>query len=684
MSGASSGKAHLSDAILVCLQLYSGTYRINGMPTIINSSQHYLKNKILHIGLSLLAVIFSHSGVVLADELSTPGRVVPPGLVRGLMTDDLKVLREVGANSCLLWGPPATVKAWDQFANAKQFVFVSGFSSPPKDFFEYENQKPVQMRQPYCYAGQWGQWWITNIVTAAKKNYPAAYCVTPDEMAWNNGVVPYLFGVKQPVGAHFYCDCEQCRQGAGNLPVITASRFLPDSEAARRYIRYRYQALAETLKESLAKAYEVNSTFFSYYMLNLHDVMSLERYPAGVALDRLPTADLLLATCFQNSVDCRGEESRFMQPMTVKHLLAARPRFGVVPCLTATAYDFRENFQWTESYYWRKEVEELLPESVRNAILPDLQPRPLRDDEVILPALSCLGNGARGVMFFGDNQRAALKQLFTVLATLEKRLAGASVPSEVVVLCSRQSEDEWMLSHPPVVGSRADLTDAMVQVGNWAQPADRIAWEFSHAAPHAAGFRASRAVLETLLRLGIPFRLQFIEKLMPDDLAEAKVVIIPFCTHLSDKQAAILRSASLHRKLIIFAHRGEFDENNKRRESPALAANIGITFFETEAETMLQDHKSQQQFRAAMGDIFRIRLECDSDTLERTWLALPRGGTAAFLINWSNSTTPVKVNLPGVTHATVLDSTGNAADITLPAVVGVAGRTANIILPLIH
>jgi len=283
-----------------------------------------------------------------------------PGLVRCVMSSDVRLLKETGANSCLLWGVPRASK-WDQLSRAGIFAFLNGLERPPERFFEHEGKKRVKMKVPYCYSGEWGRWWVEHVERGAAKGHPGMVNIVPDEFAWTNGHVPYSFNVRLPVGTPFYCDCPDCRRVAGKLPSVTASRFLEDSAGARDYIRYRYEAVARVLRESLSRAKRADPSFLSYYTLNLREVQALERYPYGVALDMLPPPDIMIATCFQTSVDRRGGDTRFEHAETVKRLLAARPRLGAMAVLAATVYDYREVHSWTEAYRWRAEVEDLLP-----------------------------------------------------------------------------------------------------------------------------------------------------------------------------------------------------------------------------------------------------------------------------------------------------------------------------------
>ncbi len=621
-----------------------------------------------------------------AREAFAAERVPPPGLIRGVMTDDVKALTELGANSCMLWGPPGKPEAWDKLAEAKQFVLLGSLGSPKKEFFELEGKKRVRMTTPYCWSNDFGAWWIQDVAEAAAKKYPAVYVVTPDEFQWNNGIIPYLFHVPQPVGTKFYCDCDKCRAGAGGkLPEITASRFLANTPESRAYIAYRYKAVADAMKASLDEAKKADPNFLSYYCLNLKEVMNYERYPSGIALDMLPQTDILLATCFQASVDRRGDETRFIPAITTKHLLAARPRFGALPCLAATVYNYAEKFDWTQDYYWRKEIEDLLPKPALESIQKDLAPYKLTDDEVILPALSAIAHGAKGVMFFGDEKKDALKRLFALMAKLEKPLAGAIVPGEVVVLVSRTSEDEWMLAHAPKVGPRADLTDAMVQSGCWAQPADRIAWEFSKDSPASQGFRSNAAVMESLIRLGIPYQMQFTERLRADDLAKAKAVLVPFCTHLSEAAAEMLREHTVEQKTILFGHRPEFADDG------GMAEGVwgDVWYYALRHPRLLiggeaSDHLGKAPARAVLakdiGDVFDVHATCASEDVERAWLNLPDGGVALFLINWSDKPQSVQVRLPGAAKASMLDTAGNSAAVDATCTIDIPARDARILI----
>ena len=558
------------------------------------------------------------------------GEPAVPELVRGLMTTDLKMLKEAGANACLAWGAPGA----DEFAalrGAGQFVFVNSLGTPPKEMFEWEGKKRTGMKVPFCYGPEsaWGQWWAGHVGTAAAKKWPGILGIVPDEMAWNSGHISYTFGIPQAVGTKVYCDCEVCAQGAGGKAPVTASRFLTDSPEARRFIEYRYQAVADVLKKAQENGKANDPNFLCYYTLNLREVGAMERYPSGVALDVLPQADVLLATIFQTSVDRRGEHSRFMQAMAVKQLLAARPRIGVVLALAATVYDYGAKQDWTQSYYWRKEVEDLLPGNVVASIRQDMRSYTMRDDEVILPAVSAIAHGAKGVMFFVEEKAAAMKEVFAMMTALEKPLAGASVPGEVVVVVSRVSEDRWMLSHAPEVGSRDDFSDAMMQDGCWAQPSDRIAWEFNKDKPHSQGFRSTAAAMEALIRLGIPFRAVFAEGLRADDLKEAKAVVVPFCTHLSQESARLLQASSA--KLVVYAHRGEMDEKGNPRAMDALASGM---FVKEEASEALASVEGRTKLAEMIGDAISAPVSGGGEDVERTWLKLPGGGVALFCINW--------------------------------------------------
>jgi hypothetical protein len=282
-------------------------------------------------------------------------------------------------------------------------------------------------------------------------------------------------------------------------------------------------------------------------------------------------------------------------------------------------------------------------------------------------------------MFFGDEKKDALRRLFALMEKIEKPLAGATVPGEVVVLVSRISEDEWMLAHAPKVGPRADLTDAMVQSGCWAQPADRIAWEFSKNAECSQGLRSTQATMQALIRLGIPFRMQFVESLKPAGLAGAKAVIIPFCTHISKSAAAVLMDTEVGRKEIVFAHLGEFSGAGGARGMPAFGGPHKADF-EGEASDVLRDAAGRKRLAEAIGDVFDVHATCESEEIERTWLRLADGGVALFLINWSDKPQTVQVSLPGGAKATLLDTSGGSLVLAPKFTVEVPGLDARIII----
>lgn len=595
------------------------------------------------------SIVIALVALGLAGPLCAAEKVPPPGLIRGVMTDNVKSLTDLGANCGMLWGPPGKPAVWDTLAEAKIYAMLASLGPEKTEFFELDGKKRVRMTTPYCWSNDFGSWWVEHVAEAAAKKYPAACNVTPDEFQWNNGIIPYLFHVSEPVGTKFYCDCEKCKAAVGGkLPNITASRFLDGSPESRAYVEYRYKAVAKAMQATLDAAKKADPDFVSWYDLNLKEVMNYERYPSGIALDMLPQADLLLATCFQTSCDRRGDETRFLPAITTKYLLAARPRLGAVPALAATVYRYDEKQQWTEDYYWRPAVEEQLPKAALESIKKDLAPYKMADDEVILPSLSCLAHGAKGVMFFGEDNKEALKKLFALMAKLEKPLEGAQVPGEVVVLVSRILEDDWMLSHPPKVGAHEDLTNAMVQSGCWAQPADRIAWEFSKTYEGSIGFRSTQNVMSGLIKLGIPFRVQFAESPNVGAPEPAKAVIIPFGNSISPVAVKLVGEGPRRGKLI--------------------------------AMTLLDGDPNYRKLPEVIGDVFDVHATCASEDVERAWLKIADGGVALFLINWSKEPQNVNVSLPGKAKATMLDLAGGSTEIAPACVASVPAREARVIL----
>ena len=579
-----------------------------------------------------------------------------PGVIRCVTTDNTILLKEIGANSCLVWGIPNEAK-WRELTSQGIFVFLNGLERPPKEFFEWEGKKRVGMKIPYCYSGEWGKWWVEHVERGAQQKFPAIVNVVPDEFAWCNGHVPYTFNLRLPVGSVFYCSCAECRKRCGTLPELTASRFLKDTPEARRYLQYRYETTVAVIRESLDRARRADPSFLSYYTMNLREVNALERYPYGIALDTLPSPDLMIATAFQTSVDRRGDETRFYHAETVKYLLAARPKEGALAVLAATLYDYTKNYEWTEAYRWRDEVEALLPEPVVKTVRKEMAPYELDKASVILPAVSCIAHGARGVAFFGDEKKEALRELFTFLGRIEPELFGSRVPGKVVVICSRVSEDAWMLRHAPETDSRGDFSDAMMLSGCWAQPANRLAWEFNKSQLHSLGFRSTKAVVHSLMRSGIPFRLHFLENLRTSDLDEADVVVMPFCTHVSEEKARILREYAGRGKLIAFGHRGEYDENGTRLQEPVLNGRRAV-FFREEACEMLSSPRAARRLADAVGRPFDVRVRGGGPELEAAWLELKDGGRALFLINWGAEREKISFDFTRAGSVTAHDVSG--------------------------
>jgi hypothetical protein len=175
----------------------------------------------------------------------------------------------------------------------------------------------------------------------------------------------------------------------------------------------------------------------------------------------------------------------------------------------------------------------------------------------------------------------------------------------------------------------------------------------------------NNAVKEALIRLGVPFRMHFVENLRASDLAQAKVVVVPFCTHVAEPSAAILKDFAAKGRVIAFAHRGEFDETGKRRGKPAIDA--GAVFFDGEASEVLKDPAGRKKLAEAIGDPFDVHPTCDSESGERTWLKLPDGRVAVFLLTWDEKEATVKLGLPGGDPVVTVDVPGRGTAVVFQA-----------------
>jgi len=187
--------------------------------------------------------------------------------------------------------------------------------------------------------------------------------------------------------------------------------------------------------------------------------------------------------------------------------------------------------------------------------------------------------------------------------------------------------------------------------------------------------------MQALVRLGIPFRMHFAENLRSEDISQAKMVVVPFCTHISNRSAAVLSETPLERKAIVFAHRGQMDEDGNRRAKPAFEG-IPARFvsFDGEASDVLRDAAGRKKLADAINGVFDVRAQCGSEDVERAWLKLADGGVALFLINWGDKARTVQVQLPGTAKATRLDTSGTSTEVGVKFDVEVAPRDARIVI----
>jgi len=96
-------------------------------------------------------------------------------------------------------------------------------------------------------------------------------------------------------------------------------------------------------------------------------------------------------------------------------------------------------------------------------------------------------------------------------------------------------------------------------------------------APHekSLGFRAHKQMIHTLVRLGVPFRVVFLDNLCEKDLAGTKLLVLPFAHSIGKKAVAALQSAKATGvKMLIFGPLGELSPEGAEHEKPLLSSLV--------------------------------------------------------------------------------------------------------------
>jgi len=334
--------------------------------------------------------------------------------------------------------------------------------------------------------------------------------------------------------------CPQCRGRFKELHGVDPPAKLTVENASlwAKWTLLRYQMAAEAAKHWVDAAKEANPEARTVTSLAPTSVIYSQRAEQGLAWDLLGQTAGIDYLCADPYITIHRYSARkpdhYYVSETTKHLVAAnrKGRAGVI----------------------------LEPETMRDYL------RMLRPVEVYGCALTAVANGASLVTFFRgmepwdltarpfaylpaerqSEMQRRIRLAFRLLQDIEPWLLGSSSPSQIVLLYSRASEDFYR-GRKPRGFRRAYACDAHSEV------------------------------LRFLFASGCPFRMRFLDQLREEDLAGARLLVLPFPYSVPREKARVLeRAVRRGARLLAISEYGQMDEDGDEHTRPALLDLLGL------------------------------------------------------------------------------------------------------------
>jgi len=455
-------------------------------------------------------------------------------------------------------------------------VFMDG-GARDETFRRRGEDRKWRLVNPACLNGPYADAWEKYLIRMVTQFNFDVMSLTTDEFYWANAQTRYTFGVQPQGDAPFYCQCEHCKRGFREryglaLPDSGRSRILNDSAAARAFVLYRYESVADALARFDAAARRARPGGKTGAVFSAVPVYALERYPSGICYDligRKVRIDNVAVTAFPSGWDNHGPESHLWIAETAKHFVAAFPTSTVTVVLNNYNCNCPDD-----------------KKSVKREIDPgQFTPTRLRKVDCWGNALSLAAHGASvncyHLRYASDGHRHdAFQRGYGLLEAIEGWLEGSTIPNTIAVLYSRAGEDFYGLRYGRSgLPANEDESGAIWKCGGWAQPANRAAWRYNTTTNVRGswGFRAQKAVLHLLLRNGYPFRMHYLDSLDAKQLEGARLIILPFAYSMSPEAAGVVRRAvEAGAALIVFSQLGETDALGAERPQPLLLDTVGL------------------------------------------------------------------------------------------------------------
>ena len=408
---------------------------------------------------------------------------------------------------------------------------------------------------PYwaCVNGRWGEAYTRAVAYFTQFGFDGIG-VVPDEWTWNwanDRVKTHFAKHKDPEVAKFYqttmtayCSCDVCKREfqkryGTELPDVAKPWTIP-GPAWNRLNEFRYDSTSAWLQRTIAAAKQVNPSVVTDTMICVLPICSDNRIDTGAAWDKIgvdTALDCLQTDPYIELHNYLGDSTHYYTTETAIHLAAAN---------------------WKRSAGVTLEVCRL-EEKYRDKDAA----------EVYGAALSCLVHGAREFFWWYLDYMTGkvayveptapsrrLAAAYQVMREMEPFIVGTQEPGEIVVLCSRNSEDIWQ----------------------WLAKTKKLAAEFGETPDPNRGFVAHKNALYFLLRRGYPFRMTYLDNPDPSRLAAARVVLVPFPFALKESEAAALNDLAAQGKtVVVLSELSPVDELGQTLPTPRLAPLFGNT-----------------------------------------------------------------------------------------------------------
>jgi len=399
-----------------------------------------------------------------------------------------------------------------------------------------------------CVNGRWGELYTRTVAYFTQFGFDGIG-VVPDEWTYGNGRVKRSFEKhKDPDVAKFYkempgyCDCEVCRREfksryGADYPDVRNAWGTADPAWAR-FTEFRYDSTSAWMQRTIEAAKRINPKVVTDTMICVLPVCSDNRLAAGAAWDKIGVdtdLDCLQTDPYIFLHNYLGDSTHCYATETAIHLAAANWRRG--SGVTLEACRLRDKYR-------RKE-----PAEVYGA------------------ALSCLAHGSREFFWWhmnyiegkvahveADVPARRVAAAYRVMKGMAPHLADAAVAGDVLVLCSRASEDTW----------------------DWLGKKQLLPPEFGEEPDPKRGFIAQKHALYFLLRRGCPFRMTYLDNPDPARLAAAKVAIVPFPFSLRESEVAVIEKLAREGKtVVLMSELSPFDELGQPLDRPRLSRLFG-------------------------------------------------------------------------------------------------------------